>query len=592
MIEFLVNGLPVFPREDVDFEYNSENNFFSDSDGYTLSVEFPLRGVPENIRVFGHIHREDVAKESVLLDCSIRCGAFFRSGSISVVDVSESSVKAQFIEGIRPEDEELLINKLYIDELDLGSFPVTEAKDITPEAARVGTENEVCYPWYNSDADVVNNLTVPPISQRGKESELSWHEDTVYLSWQPYLKVILLRMAEACGYALDLTAITNTDWEKVIICNSLPGVWLETNYAQALPHWHPSEFFKHIGLVMKGSFSFDHTAKTIIFRFYSSVSKGIVVLDDVADEYQASITRDEDDADFLPVMRLKYPDSEAVVWKYLSCPWILDSWRLKKDNIVFDSMDDYEALPSRGRPEIFYIKSYGCWMTSRAAQMYTDVMQSLSGIKYKYILFQTYQALNVFGPPDYDEDKNYESLECSPVPVDYCLEGKYMWLKVSGQSSVSANPDDLVGSEDSGFTDGVSINGNKYSNSLHTSQDRLTHDIVSHSDDDDPSYYDSIFLGVASPTPCVHPFPITDIEYFGPNFVASTKIFRLERGGAGETEIDPEVKYTFKFISGSIPDVSSIFVIHGQKYICRKITASFSRFGMSSVLKGEFFRCV
>lgn len=591
MIEFLINNLPAYPREDMDFEYISENNFFSDSEGYTLSVEFPLRGVPENIRVFGHIHREDVAKESVLLDCSIRCGAFFRTGSISVVDVSESSVKAQFIEGIRPEDEELLINKLYVDELDLGSYPVTESKDISPVEARAGTENEVCLPWYNSEADVINNLTEPHIAMRGKESELKWHEDSAFLSWQPYLKVILNRVAAACGYSLDISAIAGSDWEKVIICNSVPGTWHETNYAKALPHWNPSEFFKNVGMVMKGSFSFDHTAKTISFNFYSSLERSTVLLRDVAEEYKASITRDEDDADFLPIMRFKYPDSDAVVWKYLSCPWILDSWRLKKTGIIFDSMEDYEALPSRGRPEIFYVKSFGCWMTSRTAQMYTEVLQPLSDMPFKYILFRTNQALNVFGPPDYDKELKYETLDCSPVPVDYALEGKIMWLNFSGQSSAADNPDDLVGSDNSaGF--GVSINGNKYSNALYTGQDRLTHDIVSHKEEDGSACYDSIFLGVMSQSPCVHPFPITDVEYFGPNFVGSTDIFRLERGGVGETAIDPEVKYTFTFVSDSIPDVSSVFVIHGQRYICRKITATFSGNGMSSVLKGEFFRCV
>lgn len=597
MMEFLVNGLPVFPREDIDFEYNSENNFFSDSDGYTLSVEFPLRGVPENIRVFGHIHREDVAKESVLLDCSIRCGAFFRSGSLSVVDVSESSVKTQFIEGIRPEDEELSVDSLYIDEMDLGSYPVSLASQISVKEAREGTESEVCYPWLNVDADVVNNLSYPH-AYSDSPSELRWHEDTVYLSWQPYLKVIVSRVAEACGYSLDFSAIAGTEWENVIICNSVPGVWLEKNYAAALPHWKASDFFKNIGLIMKGVFAFDHTAKSIRFSFYSSVGRQTILLEDVADEYQASISRDEEDADFLPVMKFKYPDQDFTIWKYLCCPWILDSPRAKRSDNIFDNMVQYNQLPEDKRPDIFFVRALDSWYCVRQYQINISsgaVPEYSVNVKYpyKYVSFYDKQPLNVFGPPDYDEDAKYDSLECSPAPVDYALEGKMMWLPFApGSSDVSSS-----GSE---FSGGVVIPGHTSvdghpdvgSNELNTFRDRVNFDIQEHDNESNSGLYSNIFLGIVSPNPSRFPFPITDIELCYGQTVASTKLFRLSSGSPGGVDIDPEVKYTFKFISGSIPDVSSIFVIHGQKYICRKITASFSRFGMSRILKGEFFRCV
>lgn len=55
--------------------------------------------------------------------------------------------------------------------------------------------------------------------------------------------------------------------------------------------------------------------------------------------------------------------------------------------------------------------------------------------------------------------------------------------------------------------------------------------------------------------------------------------------------IDGKQKYTFKFPSNEIPNPRCLFYIHGQKYICEKITATFKDgIGMSNLLKGVFFR--
>ena len=57
--------------------------------------------------------------------------------------------------------------------------------------------------------------------------------------------------------------------------------------------------------------------------------------------------------------------------------------------------------------------------------------------------------------------------------------------------------------------------------------------------------------------------------------------------------IDQSVKFTFKFLvkDGAIPDVRSIFYIHGKKYMAEKITATFSaETGMSQLLKMVCYR--
>ena len=54
-------------------------------------------------------------------------------------------------------------------------------------------------------------------------------------------------------------------------------------------------------------------------------------------------------------------------------------------------------------------------------------------------------------------------------------------------------------------------------------------------------------------------------------------------------KIDPTKKYTFKFLADDIPNVRSVFIIFGKRYVCEKITATFTENGMSQLLKGVFY---
>jgi hypothetical protein len=55
-------------------------------------------------------------------------------------------------------------------------------------------------------------------------------------------------------------------------------------------------------------------------------------------------------------------------------------------------------------------------------------------------------------------------------------------------------------------------------------------------------------------------------------------------------DIDTTVKYTFSFLADEIPNVRSLFYIKGQRYLCEKITATFTEDGMSQLLKGIFYK--
>ena len=56
--------------------------------------------------------------------------------------------------------------------------------------------------------------------------------------------------------------------------------------------------------------------------------------------------------------------------------------------------------------------------------------------------------------------------------------------------------------------------------------------------------------------------------------------------------INPKMKTTFKFLADNILHVRAVFLIRGKRYICEKITATFTENGMSQLLKGVFYPIV
>jgi len=48
-------------------------------------------------------------------------------------------------------------------------------------------------------------------------------------------------------------------------------------------------------------------------------------------------------------------------------------------------------------------------------------------------------------------------------------------------------------------------------------------------------------------------------------------------------------KTTFKFLSDTVPDVRALFLIRGKRYLCEKLTATFTENGMSQLIKGIFW---
>ena len=584
------------------FEYVSENRLFSGSDGYTLTITFPLKDCPENIAIFGHINRADVAAQKVVFDCEIRDKSFYKFGSITITEISETEVKTQFLEGRSEQNFDKTFDKVYINELDLGSPNYTSKSQITPTNAwqpNYGNPQFVALPWVNDYSGNIQNkadVVVDDASQGKYHYE--WSSDTTGLSWQPYLLYITKKICEAVGYVTDFAAWENNEeYKYLLICNTLPHAWYMPGFAHALPHWTVEEYFEKLELFLQGEFDFDHRAKRISFAFTQDVlkSKKTVMLQDVIEEHSTEVKVDDDRCEYSEAKNLVYKDCDHDTWKYYSCDWFI---KVRRDAALkYKSLSDLIAAQkgwatwsgshSRGSniDKLLYAEDCDMYFIIQAVSRqrkskWINAHTIMFYWEYKCIL----RPLNQFGGRIVNDEEDADSVEIEFVPVrlDDTEDkyGKCMFLNFSGYDD-----DNDSGSEDSDsdFMQTLTVQSLKAGEK-----------------DKKAEYYDRVYIGFwdgSQNTQKKLPYPwVEDVEIRDDwsNFQYLHFSMRINNKSSNSRRIvydlETKQKTTFKFLADNIPDVRSLFIIRGKRYVAEKITATFTENGMSSLLKGVFYQ--
>ena len=134
-MEITINGQSAYLKENTSFEYITENRLFTGSDSYTLTITFPLKDCPQNIGIFGHLHRQDVEKNRIVFDCDIRDRNFIKSGTITVTEITEVEVKTQFLEGRSEQNFNSSFDDIYLNMLSLGYPNTLNPQNLTPQQA-------------------------------------------------------------------------------------------------------------------------------------------------------------------------------------------------------------------------------------------------------------------------------------------------------------------------------------------------------------------------------------------------------------------------------------------------------------------------
>jgi len=604
-MQIYVNNKLAALKKGTSFEYVSENRLFSGSDGYTLTITFPLRGCPENIAIFGHINRADVAAKKVIFDCAIRDRGFYKFGSITITEISETEVKTQFLEGRSEQNFDKTFDKVYINELDLGAPATTYKSGITPANAwypEYSGCKYVALPWVNDYSGNIQNKAEHIVDDAvQKKSHYEWSEDTTGLSWQPYLLYITKKICEAVGYTADFSK-----WEAVeeyrylLICNTLPHAWYMPAFANALPHWTVEEYFEKLELLLGGEFDFDHRGKRITFAFTQTTlaAKRPVCLEDVVEEHSTEVKVDDDRCEYLESKNLVYKDCDHEMWKFYSCDWFIKGWQNRV--VRYNSMRELLAAN----------KSYNTWNGQHHRNGQIDkllyaadcdayfVIRPVSRqqvVEWRGPIIHVYyqykcrlQPVNLFGGRIVSEDEDAEQMEIEFVPawVDDTEEkyGRVLFLSFSGYD------------EDTNTT--------SENDKDHPFQKTHTVSSLEAGEKEKKSeYYDRIYIGWYDgsnyyqgshlPYPNVENIVIADdwSNFSYAHFSLRINDRQIRRGQIIHN-IDPKMKTTFKFIADNIPDVRSVFLIRGKRYVCEKLTATFTENGMSQLIKGVFFPIV
>ena len=597
-MRIIVNGKDAVLKKGTSFELVSENRAFTDADSYSFSISFPLKGCQENIDIFGFLHRNDSQILNSLFDCEIIDSSFNKVGTLTVTEISEIELKAQFLEGRSSLNLKNPFEEIYINSLDLRGPETTDKTVIPPlEAWKSIDEGHdyVALPWVNNHTGNVQNDIIY------SNGEYSWAENPSGLSWQPYLIFITKQIFNCIGYSFDLSKWENhQSFKYLLICNSIPFAWKISNFSAILPKWTINEFLKELELFMGAEFDIDHKKRHIEFSFSTDVIKALtpVKIDKLLDSFSTEID-DESMVDYVATSTFKFKDGAHNMSKYYSADWFVEYY--KNDIVYYDTLDDllsdsyflkfhladYEMVGNTWGPtkdeinkfhffnSLFYVKNIDTYFVVSAYKTGTaDARPWVAS----YLL-----PINSFNPIGSSIDENTPEIELNLVPV--CIDeadldtfGFCMFL----------NP----GSLDTSYETSAYWQANSY-----------PLQIIKEGEKSKPeSFYDLIFLAFWDGTniqPGGYPIPFVDNIFVRSDWTYSYNesfSLRLNRLGAAPlrdlAQINPKQKYQFSFFSDTIPNVRSVFFIDGKKYLCEKITATFSENGMSQLLKGSFYRII
>lgn len=638
-MEILINGKQAFLKKNTSFEYISENSMFTGSDSYTLTITFPLKDCPQNIAIFGHINRQDVKKEKVVFNCDIRDKAFFKSGSITVTQISEAEVKTQFLEGRSEQNFDDTFDNIYINQLHLGypSYTETSISHTTPAEAwkKYPLKNWVALPWVNNTSGNIQNEVA--IDGSGN---YCWSNQYQHLTYQPYLLYILNMVCQAVEYTGDFSALEKSTFRYMLICNTLPHAWGIQDFATALPHWSLTEFFEQLELLLDGEFIINHKAKTINFKFLHNIMAEMppVHIRKVVNKYSVDVSKDNK-SEYKGATNLMYADNDNRMWVYKSCQWYINEH--KDEALVFTTLDEllsyaatlkecgvqhnenhhgvsytrgYESNSDGNK--LFYAEDVDtyfimyCYKSTLYDSLHVD---SLDQDFNYYIYTNRLMPINEFGKLVVDKEAEDVELNIVPAWIDYTDEehGNCLFLECGEMSS------DATWTENNGSWSGVfsgggfggsdgysSGSGDTDYNNGELVQSETGMKIARGEQEQADEYFDKIYVAFwdgQNRHQGMMPYPSVDSIEIDDNFHAEYTPFSLRLNKEnGEDEqgnslkytfkIDNRKKYSFSFLADEIPDPRAVFFIEGGRYVCEKITATFhENTGKSQLLKGVFY---
>lgn len=623
MIELFINRLPVDLPADFSFSMEYENEYFSKASEYSLDIELPLMGSPNNQKIFGNIHRVTSPKTNVNYEAVAYVnGRCVSHGYALILSVTDKTIKIQLVGNTSYFNSSS--SDKYIDEMDLGylEIPKIDALNWTNYWSTVNLRKGEFYKAFGSvdDTDVVlfwafdkdpkdcltsfphapqfnhyyPNHPFPSFSSADSDSELVLI-DLYRYSFQPYLVRVIEKVIRAMGFTIRRNDINHSWLRNLYICNFKPttnkmrnntigsdGGTLRWFTNAALPHWTVSTFINEVEKLCACIFIFNTYNNTVdiiqLDEFYGDLAEVYDVPDDcILDEYEFEFADDDSDKD-LSTGNISF--SKEYTDKYLKFGQeVRDTIESQIHYANFDELQGaYNTMPSDEKVKTLFIDD----STGREYIYHADD----KGVS---------EMLEVNVWADFVRPDGTGNVELKIVPANTRKYGVGWWFDMTHSSPSAALdiqvPFSVTEATSAEYTTAQDIIENSYSNV----QDEGGGDCMEVMLSTGEWYH----LATYSNKDFRYPVPFADFNMPGsargqlPQMSLSLKDVCEQSLGHMYRNIPSyrsDQKFVFRFLAKTVPDSRQTYRFRNQLYVCRKLNADFSHSTKDLVFEGEFYR--
>ena len=639
MLTLLLNNHPATIKDGTSFKLTRVNPYFDDQGDYTFEVQLPLSGCPQNLAIFGPLHRPEVSHNTLIgqkLSMQLIAPPINLEGYATITSITEAEVKVQLKAG-----KSSLLNAegadtQYIDQLPLGSVWNGQGLPTDP-VKRFGTFEDteaVIFPLYSEADDLVVNAlandtrdpdlayytTITADSDHGEDHEVirTDHTDRTLIAPQHYLLHILRHVVTALGYQQGNWAAIESDpiRANIVILNT--DCRLER--AAALPHWTVKQFFEEVQNILGIVFTVE--SRTVNVRplpQYYDKSNTQITLTQVVDTHTTDIDHTAAiESKVLGCASYKFPTDDPLLQ--------LPTEVYQKATIL--KLANYSSIAA-------HFAALSAEEKAQSNFLYIDLETANAyAILHRADAPQTYQLAQVdqLAPSNTDPEARSNATELNIVPAHTLLaETKYWTGQVGGHESVrSYTPatDPKTAYPLLSIPNPVTDTSLPYSvdNAINPSDDTTDTDTDTTSkadtlfvawyngrDDSVGRYYLANFpepiaitlykdttTGLYADT--LQPHGINPREQRAPLFPKHTPFTLSILGGdpwaaygcignflTGATNIDTRVEHQFQFLDPITPDPTAVYHIRGRRYACHRLELTLTPSGLAPLIQGYFY---
>ena len=619
-MRIFVNDNEVVLKSGTSFDYVRENRMFTDSDDYTFDVTFPLRDCLQNINVFGMLFRKDVDISSYTFKARILDRDVDLRGIFVVTDINDVELKCQFLSGRSENNYNNPLDSIYLNEMELHTIVRFDGDD--PEQGwGLDFDGFICLPWVNNYSGNIQNRVSYDSTEDKYEYELP-DSDSSWTDYKPcfqqvYLWKLVELIASNLGYDIDVGFLKDdTCLKYLVVCNALPYAWDVKELARALPHWTVREFFHELEKLLCCTFDFDFNSKTITTRYNKDVlSSSSIAITNVIDDFteQYDIEAEGASGKSRITANAQYNHGSERVWKYWDAYEFVKNFPMDVAGLSFNSLADLRTWVENCRLLGNY-KYYGAnrlfELTPEEKYFCLCNMATEHPINDHFYHRMRLHHVNIFGKHVLSEEGDTLDLNIIPVALDEVLED---WGSKNYDCMVLdfGDYDEWESPEKDKFE--INTTDNSQSNRIHGATTYQNYTLLKpycQEQLDDgvenaiPEYYDKLLVGFWNPATMLKrgtiPYPFVDntVFYEDMTYKNIDERFSLSLDGGilksltAHYEVDPKTTYQFKFLTDELLDPQRVYIIHGKRYLCKKLTYQFKVTGRSQLVKGEFYRLI